>query len=130
MKKIYCPSMFSLLIVIALFQSACNTKSGEYSPVKLVVNPPKPRLVESHGNEDPTSSMFHFYEGVWATVLNEGGSGKVLVKATLTQDGHTWQRSQDFVLGENSTKDVHFVFTEPSRVGGDMKYEVTTEAME
>lgn len=130
MKKVYLSSMFILLIIAALFQSSCNTKSGEYSPVKLVVNPPKPRLVESHGNEDPTSSVFHFYEGVWATVLNEGGSGKVLIKATLTQDGHTWERSQDFVLGENSTKDVHFVFTEPSRVGGDMKYEVTTVAME
>ena len=130
MKNRYISRLLILTIIITLLQCSCNTKSGEYSPVKLIVNPPKPRVVESHGNEDPTSSVFHFYEGVWATVLNEGGSGKVLVKATLTQGGHTWQRSQDFVLGENSTKDIHFVFTEPSRIGGDMQYEVTAESMD
>jgi hypothetical protein len=105
------------------------TEKGSSAPFKVEVNPPKPRLVESHGNEDPSSTIFHFHEGVYATVLNEGGSGKVLVKAILTQDGNTYERSEDVFMGANQTRDFHFNFTEPSRTGGKMEYYVTPVAM-
>lgn len=105
------------------------SERGNGAPFKVMVNPPKPRLVESHGNEDPTSSIFHFHEGIYATILNEGGSGKVLVKAILKQDGNTYERSEDVFMGENQTRDFHFNFTEPSRTGSKMEYEVTAIAV-
>lgn len=126
-------TLLLLVIVGLVWVSSLFINSGgpgNYSPIKVVVNPPKPRLVESHAAEDPSSEMLAFREGVYATVLNEGGSGRVLVKATLQQGSNIYKRSEDVYLGENQTQEVHFVFTEPARLGADMKYDVSVIAMQ
>lgn len=119
-----------VVLVVVILGIRYFTDRGGSGPLKVLVNPHRPRLVESHGKEDPSSTIFHFHEGIYATILNEGGSGKILVKAILKQDGNTYQRSEDVYIESNQTKDFHFVFTEPSRSGDKMQYDVTTIAIE
>lgn len=97
--------------------------------VHLDVNPPKARIVENHANEDPSSKLFAFREGVYCTILNEGGAGRLLVKAKLYQGSNIYERTQEVFLQGNQSQEMHFVFTEPRALGGEMKYEVNAVAL-
>lgn len=123
-----------LILIITIVVIGLNViyriSNSSSSPIKIAVNPPAPRVVTSHSNEDPSSKMFNYKQGVWATVLNDGGSGLILVKATLTQGGNTYEKSEQTYMASNQTQDFHFVFSEAQLLGSNMRYEVSAVSLE
>lgn len=113
--------------VIFLISFLSNPHHNKFMNVD--VHPPQARIMESHANEDPSSKLFAYREGVYCTVLNEGGAGRLLVTATLTQGTNTYERTQEVYLNGNQSQEIHFVFTEPHALGGDMKYEITAKPL-
>lgn len=116
-----------VMLVVKFILSAFNNTNN--SLVNINVHPPTARIIESHANEDPSSRVFAFREGVYCTVLNEGGAGRLLVSAILLQGNEKYVRSQEVYLNANQSQELHFVFTEPHALGGNMKYEVTAKAL-
>ncbi|MGE3824202.1 MAG: GYF domain-containing protein [Bacteroidia bacterium] len=106
------------------------TDPSNNSFVKITVNPPNPRVATSRSEEDPSSTVFAYKQGVDATIINQGGAGRILVTSTLTQNDHSYERSQEIYLPENATEDLHFTFDEAELLGGEIRYSVTAKAIE
>jgi hypothetical protein len=112
----------------AFFILSLFINGGSNSMLKVTVHPPNPRVVETHSNEDPSSQLFAYRQAVYATVLNAGGSGNILVKAVLRQGDNAYEKSETIYLTNNETQELHFTFDEAKALGGDMHYEVSANA--
>jgi hypothetical protein len=119
-----------VLIILAVkisFTVLNNPHSNSY--INVDVHPPSPTVVESHAGEDQSSRLFAYREAVYATVINQGGSGRVLVTAQLTQGGNLYERTKEVYINANQSQEVHFVFTEPKALGGSMTFSVAARAL-
>ena len=61
---------------------------------------------------------------VKATVKNDGGPGEVEVKATVTQDGNTWTKTETKMMEKDETAEFALVFDEVKINAGEPTYEV------
>jgi len=117
-----------LLIIGGLVIMNVMENPNDNSFMNVTINPPNPRVVESHGKEDRSSKMFSYKEGIDCTILNQGGSGNVLVTCILIQNDHSYERSKEIFMAENATEELHFVFDEAKLLGGDMTHRIEVKA--
>jgi len=110
-----------IVIIIAVLTMIANNPNS-IPGVKVQINTPKP-IVVTKRIED-ASSILKLKETIYATILNQGGDGNVLVTFHLMQDGNDYTRTESVYMRNNQSFDLNQTFDEVTRLGGDMKYYV------
>lgn len=91
--------------------------------VKIEINTPKPTVVTSRA-DGKKSGLFNARTTVYATIMNQGGNGNVLVTFHIYQGGKDFEKSKSFYLGSNDKKDIEMTFEEVDYVSGEITYKV------
>jgi hypothetical protein len=91
--------------------------------VKIEINTPKPIVVTSR-TDGKKSGLFNARMTVYATIMNQGGNGNVLVTFKVSQGGKDFERSQSLYLGASESQDLEVTFEEVDYVSGDITYNV------
>jgi len=112
-----------VIILFMMFKNNPNSIPG----VKVQVSPPKPVLITSRG-DDKNATLLDFKETVYATILNQGGAGSILVTFHLFQNGNDFVRTQTVYLKNSESRDLDVTFDEVKRLGGNMSYRVDLNA--
>ncbi len=118
----------TLLGVLALigFVMIGNNPNG-VPGVKIEINTPKPIVVTSRA-DGSKSGLFNARTTVYATVLNQGGVGNVLVTFFCMQGGRTFDQSKSIYLSEGQSQDLEVTFEEVNYIDGKITYRVETKA--
>lgn len=95
--------------------------------MEVKINMPNPVVMTSRAN-DGNSSLFKEKTTVYATILNQGGNGNVLVTFHVYQDGNDYDRSKSIYLAANESMDMEVTFDEVRRLGGQITFNVETRA--
>lgn len=95
--------------------------------VKIEINTPKPVIATSRA-DNSNSDLLKKRLTVYATVMNQGGDGNVLVMFKVYQAGNTYDRTKSVYLRANESQDVTETFDEVTRLGGDITYDVQASA--
>lgn len=94
--------------------------------VKFEINTPKPIVVTSRA-DGKGSGLFNARTTVYATVLNEGGDGNVLVNFRVYQGEKEFTRSKSVYLGSSQSQDLTETFEEVDYLSGEITYDVKTD---
>ena len=100
-----------------------NTVPG----VAIEINTPKPSVVTSRA-DGHKSGIFNARTTVYATVMNQGGDGKVLVTFYVYQGNKTYDRSESIYMRGGTSEDLEVTFEEVDYISGDVTYHVEAEA--
>jgi len=100
------------------------TKNITYT-AQWIKEPPNATITSHNIRSD--ISGFHYYTYVDVSVHNYGGSGTVIVWATVTQDGREWTKSQSLYLNARESQNLKFTFIEPSLWGSTIRSQVWVE---
>jgi hypothetical protein len=114
--------LFFVVIGAVMVMNNPNSVPG----VKLEINTPKPVVVTSRA-DGKGSGLFNARTTVYATVLNEGGDGNVLVNFYVYQGEKKYSRSKSIYLSASQSQDLEETFEEVDYVSGDIKYDVATD---
>lgn len=123
---IYTLIVLLLVIVsggIIVFLNNPNSIPG----VKLEINTPSPIVVTSRA-DGSKSSLLKQRTTVYATVLNQGGDGNVLVTFHVYQDGNSYDRTQPIYLQANESRDLEVTFDEVKMLAGKITFDVEAAA--
>ena len=103
-----------------------NNNPKSFPGMKVQINIPKPTVVTKRIED--ASTLLKLKETIYATIMNQGGDGNVLVTFHLLQDGNDFTRTESIYLSSNQSADLNQTFDEVTRLGGDMKYYVEAKA--
>lgn len=121
--------VFILIVVLILGGGAIMILNNPNAVpgVKLEINTPKPIVVTSHA-DGKKSTLFNARTTVYATILNQGGKGNVIVTFYVTQGSKTFDKSKTVFLSAGQSKDLEMTFEEVTYVSGKITYDVEAVA--
>jgi len=120
--------LIALFLVISVITGIIVVNNPNAVPgVRLEINTPKPVIVSSRA-DGKNSGIFNARTTVYATVMNQGGSGNVLVTFYVYQGGNTFDKSKSIYLGSNQSEDLEMIFEEVDYISGDITYNVDAVA--
>lgn len=115
------------VIIVVLFIGGVATmimnNPNSIPGVKFEINIPKPIVVTSRA-DSRNSSLLNLRTTVYATVINQGGDGMVLVTSYVYQDDNVYDRSKSIYMRANESQDIEVTFDEVKYLGGDITYNV------
>jgi len=121
-KKIMKKSKKLLLILLCVVFA-----TGASIAIGIALSGPDPEIVAFSGG-DLNSSLFDFTYQVHATIKNNGKAGNIIINFKVTQDNHTFDKSQKIFLKADQKKDIMEEFTEVDMTGTVPEYVVTAKA--
>ena len=121
-KKIVPKSKKLLLILLCVVFA-----TGASIAIGIALSGPDPEVVTFSGG-DLNSSLFDFTYQVHATIKNNGKAGNVIVNFKVTQDNHTFGKSQKLFLKADQKKDIMEEFAEVDMAGTVPEYVITVKA--
>lgn len=95
--------------------------------VKLEINTPKPTVVTSSA-DGKKSGVFNARTTVYATIMNQGGDGNVLVTFYVYQGSKTFDKSKSIYLSAGQSQDLEETFEEVDYLSGKITYNVDAVA--
>lgn len=117
--------IIGLLLIggVVMFLNNPNSIPG----VKVEINTPNPIVVTNRA-DGSKSGLLKARTTVYATVLNQGGEGNVLVTFHVYQDGNTFERTKPIHMNPNESQDLEVTFDEVKMLGGDITFDVSSAA--
>jgi hypothetical protein len=124
-KKSYIGLIITVIVVALLGIGAIIVVNNPNAVpgVKLEINTPKPVVVTSRA-DGKKSGLFNARTTVYATVMNQGGDGNVLVTFYVTQASQEFDRSKTVYLMSGQSEDLEVTFEEVDYVSGKITYHV------
>lgn len=118
----------AIILVLIIGGITMMTNNPNAIPgVKLEINIPKPIVVTSHA-DGKSSGLFNARTTVYATVMNQGGDGNVLVTFYVYQGSNTFDRSKTLFLSAGQSQDLEVTFDEVDYLSGEITYNVEASA--
>lgn len=117
-----------LVVIGGIGLNFYKNKAG--TNLKVTINPPNPKVLDSRSETDPNTTFLDYKQAVYATIYNDGGSGRVLVTATIDQGRRHFEETKEIFLGEKSSQEVYLMFDGPKALGGKMIYDVSVKSIE
>tara|TARA_B110000240_G_scaffold197926_1_gene255194 strand:+ start:1705 stop:2667 length:963 start_codon:yes stop_codon:yes gene_type:complete len=87
--------------------------------------PPEPNIIHSEANSD-SSTLFEYSTKVIGTVMNKGGDGYIVIKASVYQNKKRFTKSKQLYLLSNESEDFEFIFDEVKFFKETPSYSVET----
>ena len=116
--------LWGALIILALIGGYTVINNMNHETDKS--NPPKPIVSSQRTKDDNASSVIKWIIDVEATIQNEGGMGNVIVTAKVYQgEGVTEKTKTIYFQAGQQSQDVSIAFSEVTRLGGEVKAEVS-----
>jgi hypothetical protein len=117
--------IIGLLLIsgVVMFLNNPNSIPG----VKVEINTPNPIVVTSRA-DGSKSGLLKERTTVYATVLNQGGEGNILVTFHVYQDGSAFERTKPIHLNSNESQDLEMTFDEVKMLGGNITFDVNSIA--
>jgi len=119
-----------LIVGVIGFVTILLINNREDALMKVTVNPPNPKVLTTRSETDPASTLLDYKQAVHATIINQGGSGKILVTATIHQGSKRFEEKKEIYLSENQSQEVYLMFDGPKALGGRITYDVTARSIE
>jgi len=120
--------VITLIVIGGVGLNFYKNKAG--ANLKVTVNPPSPRVLNSRTETDPNATLLDYKQAVYATIYNDGGSGRILVTATIDQGRRHFEETKEIFLGENSSQEVYLMFDGPKALGGSIDFNVFAKSIE
>ena len=95
--------------------------------VKVEINTPKPVIVTKRA-DNKKSGLLNARTTIYATVLNQGGNGNVLVTFHVFQGNKSYDMSKEIYLLAGKSKDLEVTFEEVDYLSGKITYSVDAKA--
>jgi len=114
-------------LVVCLIHIILKNDPGSIPGIKIKLNTPKPIVVTSR-SDSSKSGLLKKRITIYATILNQGGKGNVLVTFHVFQDRNDWDRSKTVYLRPNESENVEETFEQVKRLGGEISYRVDVKA--
>jgi hypothetical protein len=116
-----------LLLIIGIGAVVVVNNPNAIPGMKLEINTPKPTVVTSRA-DGSKSGLINARTTVYATVMNQGGDGNVLVTFYVYQGNETYDRTQNIYMRAGDSEDLEETFEEVDYVSGEITYTVTADA--
>jgi len=120
-------TLVALLLIIGVAALVVVNNPNAIPGMKLEINTPKPTVVTSRA-DGSKSGLINARTTVYATVMNQGGDGNVLVTFYVYQGNKTYDRTQNIYMRAGASEDLEETFEEVDFVSGDITYNVSTQA--
>lgn len=114
------------LIIIAVAIMVKNNPNA-IPRVKFEINTPKPIVVTSRADLSK-SGLLKTRATIYATVLNQGGDGEVLVTFYVSQKNDEFDRTKKIYMRANESQDLEVTFDEVKLLKGDITFHVEATA--
>lgn len=121
--------VITILVVLLVFIAGTIVVNNPRSipGVKFEINTPSPIVVTSRA-DNHKSGLFNAKTTVYATVMNEGGDGNVLITFHIYQGKKAYDRTKLIYLRAGQSEDVNVTFEEVDFISGDITYHVDAVA--
>lgn len=123
--------IITVAIIIAVGIIVINFQNGNIS-TNILGGPssPSPKVLNSRSEVDPNATLLDYKQAVYATIYNEGGSGRILVTATIDQGKRHYEETREVFLAEKASKEVYIMFDGPKALGGEIRYDVYARSID
>jgi hypothetical protein len=101
---------------------------ANYQSIFKSLVPPMPEIVNSSA-DGTSSSLFNYSMKVVGQVVNKGGDGYVVIKATANQAGKKYEKTKQIYLPAHQTEEFKFIFDEVKFLKKEPTYDVETFAV-
>ena len=116
-----------VILLVAIAGTIVVNNPRSIPGVKLEINTPNPVVVTARA-DNHKSGLFNAKTTVYASVMNEGGAGNVLLTFHLYQGKKAYDRTKRIYLASGQSDDVEVTFEEVDYVSGDITYHVDAVA--
>jgi hypothetical protein len=125
-KKSYFGIIVTLIVLLVILGGGVTMIMNNPNAIpgfKLEINTPKPTVVTSKA-DGKNSGLFNARTTVYASVLNQGGEGNILVTFYVYQGSKTYDKTKSIYLSAGQSQDLEMTFEEVDYLSGDITYNV------
>jgi hypothetical protein len=120
-------TLIALFLVLGIGAIVLINNPNAVPGVSVDINTPKPTVVTSRANGNK-SGLLNARTTVYATVMNQGGDGNVLVTFYVYQGNYTYDRTESIYMRSGDAEDLEVTFEEVDYISGEVTYNVFAEA--
>lgn len=120
-------TLVALVLILAIGAIALINNPNAIPGVEVDINTPKPTVVTSRA-DGSQSGLLNARTTVYATVMNQGGDGNVLVTFYVYQGNYAYDRTESIYMYSGSSEDLEVTFEEVDYLSGEITYNVFAEA--
>ncbi|MCB1129750.1 MAG: hypothetical protein KDN05_01380 [Verrucomicrobiae bacterium] len=115
--------------IVAALALPCLNSCDEFAAIaRAAESKAKPELIDHKMNADAwlVNEQLDYGVRLLAHVKNNGQQGDVIIAVTLTSSEGEWTRKQTLNFDADETKELAYVFTEPTVNASNLQYRITT----
>lgn len=122
-------TVFIIILLVLAIGAVIMVKNNPNSipGIEIKVNTPKPLIVRKSA-DGKNSGLFNARTTVYASVMNQGGSGNVLVTFYVYQGSRTYDKTKRLYLTSGQSKDLEMTFEEVDYISGKISYDVLAKS--